>query len=152
MQIILHHGFGDRAVVFNQLRAEIDVEDVFAVTEPGKRFVDLENFPALRAERLAARENAKQDDFRAEILAMPSDGVNSGLNGWRLFPYRAERPDNFAEKFIQDLREAGVNRGETADQPFVACEMFESRADACGVEMFVSEQEEQNRQRAEDHL
>jgi hypothetical protein len=41
-----------------------------------------------------------------------------------------ERENNFAEQFVQNLREAGVNRGEAADKSFIAGEMFEVRARA----------------------
>jgi len=67
MEIVGHHGFGDRAVAFNQLGAEINVENVFAVVHFGEGLVDLEDFAALDAEGLAARENGQQDDFRAGL-------------------------------------------------------------------------------------
>jgi hypothetical protein len=41
-----------------------------------------------------------------------------------------KREKDFPIKFVQNLREAGVNRGEAANQPFVAGEMFETRARA----------------------
>ena len=59
MQIVGHDGFGDRTVVLNQLRTEIQVKNIFTVVEPGERLVDLEDFAALRAERFAAREDSQ---------------------------------------------------------------------------------------------
>ena len=82
MQIVVHHGFGNGAVVFNQLRTEINVENVFAIIEPGQRLVDLENLSTLRAERLAARENAEQDDFRVRLAR--ADLLHDGLTPSRM--------------------------------------------------------------------
>ncbi len=59
----MHDGFRDRTVVLDELGTQVEVENVAAVIETGKRLIDLKNFPALRAERLAARKDAEQDDF-----------------------------------------------------------------------------------------
>src|ERR1035437_1254955 len=69
MQVLGHNGFRDRTVDFNQLRTEINVKNTLAVIEFGKRFIDLENLSALRAECFTAREDAEQDNFCVRLGA-----------------------------------------------------------------------------------
>src|ERR1035437_5183207 len=69
MQVVGHNGFRDRTVAFNQLRTEIKVKNTLAVIEFGKRFIDLENFSALRAECFTAREDAEHDKFCVRLAA-----------------------------------------------------------------------------------
>jgi hypothetical protein len=50
MQVVRHDGCGDGTIALNQLRTEINVENVLFVMKFGERFIDLENFSASRAE------------------------------------------------------------------------------------------------------
>ena len=61
-----------------------------------------------------------------------------------------ERQYSFTENFVEHLSEAGVNRGETAEDSFVSGEMFEAGARIRVVAD--REQEEKNRQRNENDL
>jgi hypothetical protein len=72
------------------------------------------------------------------------------LARWRLFCHRAEWQHNFAGEFIENLRESGVDRGESTEDSFITGEMFESGARRG--EIAVSKQEEQDRERAENNL
>ena len=58
--------------------------------------------------------------------------------------------NDFAENFVEHLREAGVDRGESAENSFVAGEMFEAGTRVR--EIADGEQEEQNRERTEHDL
>ncbi len=54
-------------------------------------------------------------------------GENFVVNSNLLFNH-AKRQNDLPVKFIQHLREAGVNRRKAANEPFVTGEMFETRA------------------------
>ncbi len=51
-----------------------------------------------------------------------------GVEESRLFLNRTEGQHRFAKQLIEHLREASVNRGKAAEDPFVAGEMFEAGA------------------------
>src|ERR1700730_4961399 len=52
---------------------------------------------------------------------------NEKLARWpRLFCDRAERQHSLAEQFVEHLRQAGVNRGESAQDSFITGEIFEA--------------------------
>ena len=67
-----------------------------------------------------------------------------------LFLHRPERQHNFAEQFIEHLREAGVDRGETAEDSFVASCVFKALARTGKIAD--GEHKEQNRQRGKHDL
>src|SRR3954463_10980717 len=67
-----------------------------------------------------------------------------------LLLYGPEWEHNSARKFIQNLGEPGVNRGEAAENSFVTRGMFE--AGTRPGEITEGEQEEQDRQCAKDNL
>ena len=70
--------------------------------------------------------------------------------GRELLHYRPERHDDLAVDFVEHLREAGVDRGESAENSFVACELFETRT--CVNEIANRQEQEKNRQRTENYL
>ena len=76
--------------------------------------------------------------------------LRGGEESSRLFLHWPKRQHSFTEQLIKHLREAGVNRGETAEDSFVTGEMFESGARVCVIA--VGEEKEKNRQRAEYDL
>jgi hypothetical protein len=80
MQIIGHDVLGNGAIALDQLRADVDVENILAVVEFGERLVDLENFSALGAERFTTRKNTEQNNFcvrltRADLLDNGGDAL-----------------------------------------------------------------------------
>src|SRR5882757_2780508 len=54
MQRVFHHAGRDAPVVLDELRTEVEIEDVAAVVELRERLVDLKNLAALRAEGFTA--------------------------------------------------------------------------------------------------
>jgi hypothetical protein len=66
-------------------------------------------------------------DARVICLAQGKDWRVSSP-GKFLFFDRAKREDCFPVKLVQDLRQPGVDRGESADQSFITGEMLETRA------------------------
>ncbi len=67
-----------------------------------------------------------------------------------LFLHRAERQHDFAEHFIEHLRESGVDRREAANDSFIASRMLKAGAGAG--EIADGKQKEKNRERAKDSL
>ena len=67
-----------------------------------------------------------------------------------LLHHRPEWQDDLAVDFVEHLRQAGVNRGESAENSFVAGEVFETRA--CVNEIANRQEKEKNRQRTENDL
>ena len=76
MQRVGHDVLGDGAVVLDVLRAEVEVENVFAVVQPGERLVDFQQPAALRAESFATRKNSEQQNFCVRLAA--ADFVHDG--------------------------------------------------------------------------
>src|SRR5437667_2688582 len=74
----------------------------------------------------------------------------SDTDAQQLSLHGTERQHSFTENLIKHLREAGVDRGETAEDPFVTGEMFEGSARIRVVAE--RKQEEQNRQRPKNDL
>ena len=72
------------------------------------------------------------------------------LRGGKLLHHGTERQDDFAVEFVEHLREAGVDRGESAENSFVAGELFETRT--CVNEIANRQEKEKNRQRTENDL
>src|SRR5437762_6419520 len=68
----------------------------------------------------------------------------------KLLHHGTERQDGFAIDFVKHLREAGVDRGEPAENSFVAGKLFETRT--CANEVANREEKEKNRQRTENDL
>src|SRR4029077_5775000 len=68
----------------------------------------------------------------------------------QLFHHRPEWQDDFAVEFVEHLRQARVNRGESAENSHVACELFETRT--CVNEIANRQEKEKNRQRTENDL
>lgn len=67
-----------------------------------------------------------------------------------LFFHRTEWQDDFAENFVQHLRQPCVNRGEATEDSLIPGEVFEIRSGAD--EVTDGEQEEKNGQRTENDL
>src|SRR5258706_2301316 len=67
MQRVGHDGFGNGTVALNQLRTEVEVKNVAAIVELGKRLIDLKDLATLRAEGLAAWENAEEQNLRVRL-------------------------------------------------------------------------------------
>ena len=67
-----------------------------------------------------------------------------------LFLHRAERQHDFAEHFIEHLRESGVDRREAANDSFIASRMFKAGAGAG--EITAGKQKEKNGQLPENDL
>src|SRR5215831_6048250 len=72
------------------------------------------------------------------------------LRSGKLLHHGAEWQDDFAVEFVEHLRETGVDRGESAENSYVSCELFEART--CTDEITNGKQEEKNRQRSENDL
>src|SRR6266478_409360 len=75
---------------------------------------------------------------------------SSCASWWKLFHHRAERQDDFAENFVQHLREACVDRRKSAENAFVAGEMLKVRTRAD--EITDGEKKEENSERTENDL
>src|SRR6185369_7569598 len=92
---------------------------------------------------------------RSLRTASPREGwqvtsCRSGRRQLQLFLHRPERQHNFAKQFIEHLREAGVDRGETAEDSLVAGSVLKALARTGKIAN--SEHEEQNRQSSEHDL
>ena len=83
MQIIGHHVFGNRAVALDQLRSRNRCRKCFCRHPVWRALVHLQDFSALRAERLAAREDAEQDDFCVRLAG--ADLVDDGGHAFQNF-------------------------------------------------------------------
>src|SRR4029077_14559007 len=95
-------------------------------------FIGLGLVPQPRHRRILSRKSASDTEDLQLVL------------------HEAERYHSFAEQFIEHLREARVHRRKTAEDSFIAGEMF--KAGTRAGEITNGKQKEENRQRAEDDL
>jgi hypothetical protein len=82
----------------------------------------------VRLEYLARTRNPTFKSLEGVSLAVPNPRalINKRPRWRRLFCHRAERQHDFAEQFVEHLREASVNRGESAEDSLITGDMLES--------------------------